>query len=141
MEVPMTAIEMTGTVDENHQLQLDGVLPLAGPKRVRVIVLSSANFPHIEIAKFTGGYSAVILGTRVKVSHIIGYLQIGETPETITEKILPFLSLEQVHDAQKYYEQNKEDIDKELLENTEESGKKYLREKLDDKSYKAVHGE
>jgi len=40
MEFPMTAIEMTGTVDENHQLQLDGTLPFAGPKRVRVIVLS-----------------------------------------------------------------------------------------------------
>jgi len=40
MEVPMTAIEMTGMVDENHQLHLDGVLPFAGPKRVRVIVLS-----------------------------------------------------------------------------------------------------
>ena len=37
----MTAIEMTGTVDENHQLKLDGVLPFAGPKRVRVIVLSA----------------------------------------------------------------------------------------------------
>lgn len=46
MEVPMTAIEMTGTVDENHQLQLDGVLPITGPKRVRVIVLS----PATEIA-------------------------------------------------------------------------------------------
>jgi hypothetical protein len=40
MEVPMTAIEMTGTVDENHQLRLDGTLPITGPKRVRVIVLS-----------------------------------------------------------------------------------------------------
>jgi hypothetical protein len=40
MEILMTAIEMTGTVDENHQLQLDGKLPFAGPKRVRVIVLS-----------------------------------------------------------------------------------------------------
>lgn len=40
MEFPMTAIEMTGTVDENHRLQLDGTLPFAGPKRVRVIVLS-----------------------------------------------------------------------------------------------------
>lgn len=40
MKVPMTAIEMTGTVDENHQLRLDGTLPFAGPKRVRVIVLS-----------------------------------------------------------------------------------------------------
>jgi len=37
----MTAIEMTGMVDENHQLHLDGVLPFAGPKRVRVIVLST----------------------------------------------------------------------------------------------------
>ena len=43
----MTAVEMTGTVDENHQLKLDGVLPFAGPKRVRVIVLS----PLTEIAE------------------------------------------------------------------------------------------
>jgi hypothetical protein len=41
MEAPMTAIEMTGTIDENHQLKLDGTLPFTGPKRVRVIVLSS----------------------------------------------------------------------------------------------------
>ncbi|MBN1666485.1 MAG: hypothetical protein JW862_05335 [Anaerolineales bacterium] len=36
----MTAIEMTGTVDEHSQLILDGSLPFSGPKRVRVIVLS-----------------------------------------------------------------------------------------------------
>ena len=41
MEIPMTAIEMTGTVDENSQLKLDGSLPFSGPKRVRVIVLST----------------------------------------------------------------------------------------------------
>jgi hypothetical protein len=40
METPMTAIEMTGTVDEHSQLILDGSLPFSGPKRVRVIVLS-----------------------------------------------------------------------------------------------------
>ena len=39
MESAMTAIEMTGSIDENHQLQLDGPLPLSGPRRVRVIVL------------------------------------------------------------------------------------------------------
>ena len=39
MESTMTAIEMTGTVDEHHRLQLDGVLPISGPRRVRVIVL------------------------------------------------------------------------------------------------------
>ena len=43
MEIPMTAIEMTGTVDEHRQLKLDGTLPFAGPKRVRVIVLSATD--------------------------------------------------------------------------------------------------
>ena len=39
MESTMTAIELSGTVDENHSLQLDGPLPISGPKRVRVIIL------------------------------------------------------------------------------------------------------
>lgn len=41
MDAPMTAIELTGTIDENHQLQLDSVLPITGPRRVRVIILSA----------------------------------------------------------------------------------------------------
>jgi hypothetical protein len=41
VEAPLTAIELTGTVDEQQQLQLDDVLPLSGPQRVRVIVLYS----------------------------------------------------------------------------------------------------
>jgi len=43
MESPLTAIELTGTVDEQHQLRLDDLLPIPGPKRVRVIVLYSLN--------------------------------------------------------------------------------------------------
>lgn len=43
MESRMSAIEMTGTVDEHHRLHLDGTLPVAGPQRVRVIVLYSSN--------------------------------------------------------------------------------------------------
>jgi hypothetical protein len=41
MGATMTAIELTGTVDERRQLQLDDLLPIPGPKRVRVIVLYS----------------------------------------------------------------------------------------------------
>ncbi|MEI6451571.1 MAG: hypothetical protein WCP98_16725 [Actinomycetes bacterium] len=41
MEPALTAIELTGTVNERHELQLDGVLPIQGPRRVRVIVLYS----------------------------------------------------------------------------------------------------
>lgn len=39
MENTMTAIEMTGIIDEHRQLRLDGTLPIAGPMRVRVILL------------------------------------------------------------------------------------------------------
>ena len=42
MKETMTAIEMTGTVDEHRQLQLDSPLPVPGPMRVRVIVLYPA---------------------------------------------------------------------------------------------------
>jgi len=50
MDIPMTAIEMTGTVDEHHQLKLDGSLPFSGPRRVRVIVLSPLDDEIDEIA-------------------------------------------------------------------------------------------
>jgi len=51
MENQMTAIEMTGTVDENRQLRLDGKLPFAGPKRVRVIVLSPLTEESDELSE------------------------------------------------------------------------------------------
>lgn len=41
MKAVMTAVELTGTIDENRHLQLDEPFPVAGPKRVRVIVLYS----------------------------------------------------------------------------------------------------
>jgi hypothetical protein len=43
MDTTLTAIEMTGSIDEHHQLQLDQPLPMSGPRRVRVIVLYSAD--------------------------------------------------------------------------------------------------
>jgi hypothetical protein len=43
MEATLRAVEMTGTVDEHHQLQLDGALPISSPTRVRVIVLYPLN--------------------------------------------------------------------------------------------------
>ena len=39
MDAQLTAIEVTGTIDEHRHLQLDNLLPVSGPKRVRVIVL------------------------------------------------------------------------------------------------------
>jgi hypothetical protein len=39
MDAALRAIEMTATVDEQQQLHLDEPLPIAGPSRVRVIIL------------------------------------------------------------------------------------------------------
>lgn len=39
MATQMTAVEVTGTIDKNHQLRLDTPLAISGPVRVRVIVL------------------------------------------------------------------------------------------------------
>ncbi len=39
MDVVLRAIEVEGQIDEQRQLHLDGPLPVAGPSRVRVIIL------------------------------------------------------------------------------------------------------
>jgi hypothetical protein len=39
MAPTLAAIEMSGTVDEQHRLVLDGKVPIPGPRRVRVLVL------------------------------------------------------------------------------------------------------
>jgi uncharacterized protein (DUF433 family) len=98
------------------------------------------SFPNIEMVKFTGGMSAVIRGTRIKVSHIVGYLLVGETPEIIANEILPHITLSQVYEAMQYYFVHKAEIDKEREENTEEASRRYLLEKLGEKKYKEVTG-
>ncbi|MEE8591367.1 MAG: hypothetical protein V3V57_11770 [Spirochaetia bacterium] len=39
MEIVEKVIETHGTIDKEHRLVLDEVLPLEGPQRVRVIIL------------------------------------------------------------------------------------------------------
>lgn len=99
------------------------------------------SFPNIEVVKFTGGMSAVIRGTRIKVSHIVGYLQAGETPEIIATEIIPHVTLPQVYEAIHYYFVHQAEIDKEREENTEEASRRLLLKKLGEKKYKEITGE
>ena len=98
------------------------------------------SFPNIEVVKFTGGTSAVIRGTRIPVHILIGYLMIGETPETIVEEIIPHITLPQVYEAMQYYFVYQAEIDKEREENTEEASRRMLRKKLGEKKYKEITG-
>lgn len=86
--------------------------------------------PHIEVMLRPGGQSAVIKGTRISVAIIVGYIQIGETPESLAQNVLPHLTLAQVHDALSYYYDHQAEIDTELAENSVEHGKAYLRVRL-----------
>ncbi len=98
-------------------------------------------FPNIEVVKFTGGTSAVIRGTRVPVHILIGYLQIGETPEVIAKEIVPHITLSQVYEAMQYYFVHQAEIDKEREENTEEASRRMLLEKLGEKKYMEMTGD
>ena len=97
-------------------------------------------FPNIEIVEGAEGPSAVIRGTRIHIYILIGYLQIGETPETITKEIIPHISLAQVYEAIQYYFAHQAEIDKEREENTEEASRRWLLEKLGEKKYKEITG-
>ncbi len=44
----LTAIETTGTINANHQIELDEKLPLGAPDRVRVIVLYEDGVSDID---------------------------------------------------------------------------------------------
>jgi len=47
----LTAIETTGTINENHQIVLDEDLPENAPSRVRVIVLFEETASNVDSKK------------------------------------------------------------------------------------------
>jgi len=96
---------------------------------------------YVEVVEKIAGPQAVIKGTRVPVSVIVGYVRLGETPESLVENILPHLTLAQVYDALSYYHDHRDEIEQEMRENTEEYGRAYLREHLDEEGYLRVTGQ
>ncbi|MBI4672539.1 MAG: DUF433 domain-containing protein [Chloroflexi bacterium] len=97
--------------------------------------------PYIEIVDKPLGPRAFIKGTRVSVSNIIAYTRLGETPESMTQEIMPHLTLAQVHDALSYYYDHRAEIDYELETYTEEWAYQYLREHLGEEGYLKITGQ
>lgn len=96
---------------------------------------------YIQVVDKMTGSQAVIKGTRISVSIIVGYLRVGETPESLAEKILPHLTLAQIYDALSYYYDHRDEIEQELAENSEAYGRNYLREHLGEEGYLRVTGQ
>lgn len=62
---------------------------------------------------------AVVIGTKFPVRSVVQYvLRQGMTPEELVREF-PQLSLPNVYDAISYYYDHREEVDKELAENTE----------------------
>jgi len=96
--------------------------------------------PHIEVVTMAGGPTAVVKGTRIPVSILIGYVKMGETPQDIVTKALPGLTLAQVYDALSYYYDHQAELDRERAENTEAASQARLRESVGDENYQRMVG-
>ena len=67
---------------------------------------------YVEVVEKATGAQAMLKGIRVPVSIIIGYLRVGETPESLVQQILPHLTLAQVYDALSYYHDHQNEINR-----------------------------
>jgi uncharacterized protein (DUF433 family) len=97
--------------------------------------------PYVEIVESRSGPRAVVQGTRVGIDVIVGYWRAGYTPDEIAADILPHLKPAEVYDALSYYHDHKDEIDRELAEETVDTWQDRLRERLGEADYSALTGE
>lgn len=127
-----------------QQLVNKAKIEALSPDEVADRLLSQTLAPkhaHVEVIYRVGGPQAVIKGTRIAVSMIIGYLHLGETPDSIANDVLPHLSLAQIYDALSYYHDHKTQIDEELAQNNDLAyWQDYLAEALGDEGFRKITG-
>ncbi len=83
-------------------------------------VTTHATHPYIESIPGIIGGEPVIIGTRTPVRAIVERWKFGESPEVI-QTHYPHLRLAQVFDALSYYEDNRQEIEKYIIENRVEA--------------------
>lgn len=82
--------------------------------------------PYITHKKEIGRGLAIISGTRTRVSNIVAYYKLGLSAEELAQEF-PHLSLSRIYDALSYYHDNREEIDRQIEEESEENLKKLIR--------------
>ena len=97
--------------------------------------------PYIEMVATRSGSKAMIKGTRIAVSTIVGYIRLGESPESIAQSVLPHLTLAQIHDALSYYYEHQDEIEAELIRNTEAASQARVREHLGEDAFLRLTGQ
>lgn len=81
--------------------------------------------PYIAYSKDIGGGRPIIAGTRTRVSNIVAYHKLGLSPEELAREF-PHLTLSQIYDALSYYYEHREEIDREIDEDSEDAIKSSL---------------
>lgn len=127
-----------------HQLKERAAVKQTTPDLIAESIIKeqlATQHSYIEVVERYGGPAAVIAGTRISVADIVGYLRIGETPESIVSDVLTSLTLAQVYAALSYYHDHQEAIDAILSLNNEEVARVYLRESLGEEGYRRITGQ
>lgn len=127
-----------------HQLKERAAVKQTTPDLIAESIIKeqlATQHSYIEVVERYGGPAAVISGTRISVADIVGYLRIGETPESIVSDVLTSLTLAQVYAALSYYHDHQEAIDAILSLNNEEVARVYLRESLGEEGYRRITGQ
>jgi uncharacterized protein (DUF433 family) len=76
--------------------------------------------PYITHREDVGGGRPIIAGTRTRVSNIVAYHKLGLSPEELAREF-PHLTLSQIYDALSYYYEHREEIDREIDEDSEDA--------------------
>lgn len=97
--------------------------------------------PYVEKVPMTSGVRAVIKGTRIPISLIIGYIRVGETPESLADVVIPHISLAAIYDALSYYHDHHNEIEAEIAETEQMAEPHYLRERLGEEDFRQITGQ
>jgi uncharacterized protein (DUF433 family) len=103
------------------------------------VSLSPAH-PYIETVKTRSGVKAMIRNTRTSVAMIVGYVRLGETPESIAANVTPYLTPAQIHDALSYFYEHRDEIEAELALNQETLSQACLQKRLGEAQYRNLTG-
>jgi uncharacterized protein (DUF433 family) len=83
--------------------------------------------PYITSEISRWGERAIVAGTRIPVSAIVGYMRLGLKPEDFAAEVHPALTPAHVHDALSYYYDHLDEIERDIASHTEETARQQLR--------------
>jgi uncharacterized protein (DUF433 family) len=81
-------------------------------------IVAQVKHPYVIKRRGICGGKPIIAGTRIPVWAIAGWSCKGYAAEKIQREIYPILGLTEVYDALSYYHDHKEEIDRQLAENS-----------------------